>query len=85
MDEDLALRDEEKELEMASKIITLTPKNWEEIVMNPSKDVFVMFYAPWCGHCKAVFTFLPKHLTNPLKWTVQQVIKNNPLIFVVKM
>ena len=23
--------------------------------------------------------------TNPLKWTVQQVIKNNPLIFVVKM
>jgi protein disulfide-isomerase A1 len=27
-------------------------KTWEEVVMDPSKDVFIMYYAPWCKYSK---------------------------------
>jgi len=27
-------------------------KNFDEIVLDSTKDVLLEFYAPWCGHCK---------------------------------
>ncbi|KAN0064166.1 hypothetical protein ACQY0O_003333 [Thecaphora frezii] len=34
--------------------LQLTHRNFDEIVLNPDNDVLVEFYAPWCGHCKAL-------------------------------
>jgi len=33
-------------------VIVLKGKSFDELVLKNTKDVFVEFYAPWCGHCK---------------------------------
>ncbi|KAF2641291.1 protein disulfide-isomerase [Massarina eburnea CBS 473.64] len=35
-------------------VSVIVAKNYDELVINNEKDVLLEFYAPWCGHCKAL-------------------------------
>jgi len=35
-------------------VTVVVAKNYDDIVLDDKRDVLIEFYAPWCGHCKAL-------------------------------
>jgi protein disulfide-isomerase A1 len=35
-------------------VTIVVAKNYDDVVLDNNKDVLIEFYAPWCGHCKAL-------------------------------
>jgi protein disulfide-isomerase A1 len=57
-------------------VFTLVAKTFDEIVMDPTKDVLVEFYAPWCAHCKKL---------NPIYEELAKKYENNPNVVIAKI
>merc|ERR1712146_549790 len=36
----------------AQAVVDLTDDTFADTIANSGKNVFVKFFAPWCGHCK---------------------------------
>jgi len=40
--------------ETQGPVTVVVAKNYDDVVLDNNKDVLIEFYAPWCGHCKAL-------------------------------
>jgi len=46
------VKSEEIPADNSGPVKVVVAKQFDQMVLDQSKDVFVEFYAPWCGHCK---------------------------------
>lgn len=57
-------------------VTVLTGKTFDGIVFGKSRNVFVEFYAPWCGHCKTLAPIWDK---------LGEAFKDNDSVVIAKM
>jgi len=61
---------------LGESTLVLNSDNFDDIALNPAKNVLVEFYAPWCGHCKSLA---------PVYEKVAETFKNEPNCVVAKV
>ncbi|GAB4824055.1 hypothetical protein N2152v2_011101 [Parachlorella kessleri] len=48
------IKSEEPPADNSGPVKVVTAKTFNELLLGGSADVFIEFYAPWCGHCKTL-------------------------------
>ena len=73
----LHLKTQEEPKENNGDIFVVVGKSFQKEVIENDKDVMLVFYAPWCGHCKQL---LPKY-----EEAAKKLKAKNPKIVLAKM
>ena len=71
------LKTQEEPKENKGPILEVVGKTFKRDVLENDKDVMIVFYAPWCGHCKKLLPEYEK-AANKLK-------EKNPKVLLAKM
>ena len=71
------LKTAEEPKENKGDVFVVVGKTYEKEVINNDKDVMLLFYAPWCGHCKALH---PKY-----EEVAKKLKEKNPKLLMAKM
>ena len=71
------LKSAEEPKENKGDVFVVVGKTYEKEVINNDKDVMLLFYAPWCGHCKALH---PKY-----EEVAKKLKEKNPKLLLAKI
>ena len=71
------LKTQDEPKENNGDILVVVGKSFQKEVIDNDKDVLLVFYAPWCGHCKQL---LPKY-----EEVAKKLKAKNPKIVLAKM
>lgn len=68
--------EEEPEGNESAGVKVAVGKNFDSLVIDSDKDIFIKFYAPWCGHCKSLA---------PTWDELGEKLKDEPGVHIVKL